>query len=63
MDVVNALDETFGHAHAVIAVVRADQHGDKTPCTEWTVRDLLEHMIGRDGLGAVGSLADHLQLV
>jgi uncharacterized protein (TIGR03086 family) len=46
MDVVDSLEQTFTHAHAVIAGVRADQHGDKTPCAEWTVRDLLEHMIG-----------------
>jgi uncharacterized protein (TIGR03086 family) len=46
MDVVAALDQTFRHAQPVIANVRADQYDDKTPCAEWTVRDLLEHMIG-----------------
>ncbi len=41
MDLIDALDRTFAHAHAVIAGVRADQYDDKTPCAEWTVRDLL----------------------
>src|SRR4051794_15302255 len=56
MDVVAALDETFQHAHEVIGGVKADQYADKTPCTEWTVRDLLEHMIGVvHGLGAAAA--------
>jgi uncharacterized protein (TIGR03086 family) len=53
MDVVATLDPTFRHAQHVIANVRADQYDDKTPCAEWTVRDLLEHMIGVvAGIGA-----------
>jgi uncharacterized protein (TIGR03086 family) len=53
MDVVEALDLTFGNAQGVIAGVRADQLDDKTPCAEWTVRELLEHMIGVvAGMGA-----------
>jgi uncharacterized protein (TIGR03086 family) len=46
MDLVAALDQTFAHAHGVIANVRPDQYDNRTPCTEWTVRDLLEHMVG-----------------
>jgi uncharacterized protein (TIGR03086 family) len=46
MDVVDALEQTFAHTQTVIAGVHADQYEDKTPCSEWTVRDLLEHMIG-----------------
>lgn len=46
MDMITALAQTFAHAGSVIAGVRAEQHGDKTPCTEWTVGELLEHMIG-----------------
>src|SRR5260370_41066080 len=53
MDVVEALDLTFGNAQGVIAGLRADQLDDKTPCAEWTVRELLEHMIGVvAGMGA-----------
>lgn len=56
MDLIDTLDLTFAHAHDVVAGVRPDQYDDKTPCAEWTVRDLLEHMIGVvDGLGAAAS--------
>jgi uncharacterized protein (TIGR03086 family) len=56
MDLIDALDRTFAQAHDVVAGVRPDQYDDKTPCTEWTVRDLLEHMIGVvEGLGAAAS--------
>ena len=56
MDLIDALDRTFAHAHDVVAGVRPDQYDDKTPCTEWSVRDLLEHMIGVvEGLGAAAS--------
>ncbi|MGH2684662.1 MAG: maleylpyruvate isomerase N-terminal domain-containing protein, partial [Actinomycetota bacterium] len=53
MDVVDSLELTFDHARGVIAAVRPNQHDAKTPCEEWTVRDLLGHMIGVvAGLGA-----------
>lgn len=45
MDILDALDRTFDHAHGVIAGVRPEQFADKTPCAEWTVRELLDHMI------------------
>ena len=53
MDMLSALDQTFAHAGGVIAGVRQEQLDDPTPCEKWTVRDLLEHMIGVvDGMGA-----------
>ena len=56
MDLVNTLDHTFQHAQQVIAGVRPDQYDDNTPCTEWTVRDLLNHQIGVvAGLGAAAA--------
>ena len=56
MDVVDALDKTFTHAHGVIAGVRRDQHDMPTPCSEWTVTELLEHMVGVvAGLGAAAA--------
>jgi uncharacterized protein (TIGR03086 family) len=56
MDLIEALDHTFQHAHGVIGNVRPDQHDNKTPCEEWTVRDLLQHAIGVvAGLGAAAS--------
>src|SRR5688572_27004155 len=55
-DVIGSLDEAFTHAHGVIAGVRPDQYDGKTPCEEWTVRDLLEHMVGVvAGLGAAAA--------
>jgi uncharacterized protein (TIGR03086 family) len=45
MDVIDALEQTFTHAEGVIAGVGPEQYDDKTPCTEWTVRDLLEHIV------------------
>jgi len=35
----------------VVAAVGADQHDLPTPCTEWTVRDLLNHLVGTLVLG------------
>jgi uncharacterized protein (TIGR03086 family) len=56
MDLIDSLAMTFEHAHHVIAGVGVEQYDDKTPCTEWTVRDLLEHMIGVvAGLGAAAA--------
>ena len=51
-DVVASLDLTFAHAGAVIAGVRPEHLDGGTPCAEWSVRELLEHMIGVvDGIG------------
>jgi uncharacterized protein (TIGR03086 family) len=56
MDLIGSLDETFHHAHKVIGGVSPDQYVDTTPCQEWTVRDLLTHMIGVvAGLGAAAA--------
>lgn len=56
MDIIHALEQTFDHAHGVIARVRADQYDDKTPCAEWSVRDLLDHMVGVvAGLGSAAA--------
>ena len=55
MELLDALQQTFDRAHDVIAGVRPDQYDDKTPCPEWTVRDLLEHQIGV--VGNLGSAA------
>ena len=56
MDLVDSLDHTFRHAHGVIGNIRAGQYDNKTPCEEWTVRDLLEHTIGVvAGIGATAS--------
>ena len=56
MDVIGSLEQAFDHAKGVIAGVRPEQYDDKTPCEEWTVRDLLEHMVGVvAGIGAAAA--------
>src|SRR5438874_11094586 len=53
MELIDSLEQTFTQAEGVIANVGEAQYADKTPCSEWTVGDLLEHMIGVvAGLGA-----------
>lgn len=55
-------------AEAVIAGVKPDQLGDPTPCPEWTVRQLINHLVGgtaafiamMSGTGPVDRQADHL---
>ncbi|COW53356.1 TIGR03086 family protein [Mycobacterium tuberculosis] len=37
---------------ALLANVRADQLGGPTPCSEWTINDLIEHVVG--GNEAIG---------
>jgi len=46
MDVITALEQTFAHTGRVVAGVRPEQLDYPTPCDAWTVRDLLDHMIG-----------------
>jgi uncharacterized protein (TIGR03086 family) len=53
MELVDALDQTFTHAHHVIAGADPSRYTDKTPCEEWSVQDLLGHMIA-----VVASMAD-----
>ena len=64
MELIDALERTFQHAHGVIGNVRADQYDDPTPCPEWVVRDLLGHTIGVvAGLGAAASGAPPTEFV
>lgn len=44
MDLIQSLDHAYRHAHGVFAGVRDDQLGHPTPCAEWTVHDLMEHV-------------------
>jgi uncharacterized protein (TIGR03086 family) len=46
MEVLDALDASFDHAEAVVAAVKPETLGDPTPCTEWDVRQLVDHMRG-----------------
>lgn len=56
MELIDALEQTFQHAEAVIGNVRPDQLDDPTPCADWNVRDLLGHTIAVvAGLGAAAA--------
>jgi uncharacterized protein (TIGR03086 family) len=49
MDDVEGLtrfDRAVVAAAAVFDGVKVEQWGDPTPCTEWTVRDLMNHLVG-----------------
>jgi uncharacterized protein (TIGR03086 family) len=46
MELLDALDQSFDQARKVVVGVRPDQLGAPTPCTEWTVQQLLTHMVG-----------------
>lgn len=40
------LELAFAAARAVLAKVRRDQLDDPTPCASWTVRDIVNHLVG-----------------
>lgn len=46
MDVDAILERGLDCTGRVVAGVRPEQYGNSTPCAEWTVRDLLNHVIG-----------------
>jgi len=59
MDLVDALEQTFQHTQGVIGNVRPDQYDNATPCSEWAVHDVLQHMIAVvAGMGAAAAGAD-----
>jgi uncharacterized protein (TIGR03086 family) len=49
MDVPALLEESIASTGKVVAGVRPDQLGDSTPCAQWDVRMLLNHVIGVAG--------------
>jgi uncharacterized protein (TIGR03086 family) len=48
MDLVTLHRRTVENWQRTVEAVRPDQWGDPTPCTEWTVRDLVNHVVGED---------------
>jgi uncharacterized protein (TIGR03086 family) len=46
MDPITQLDQLAPHLGAVVAGITPDQLDNPTPCAEFTVRGVLEHMIG-----------------
>jgi uncharacterized protein (TIGR03086 family) len=49
MDVPALLDESIASTGKIVAGVSPDQLGDSTPCAQWDVRMLLNHVIGVAG--------------
>jgi uncharacterized protein (TIGR03086 family) len=46
VDLIALLDESVASTGKTVAGVRPDQLGDPTPCSEWNVRAVLNHVIG-----------------
>src|SRR5215813_2680767 len=46
MELYEAFDRAVAATGEIVKTVRLDQAGAATPCTEWDVRDLLNHVIG-----------------
>lgn len=46
MDSLALLKQVVDETNRLVGGVRSEQLGDKTPCTEWTVRDVINHVTG-----------------
>ena len=46
MELYEAFDRAVASTAGIVKAVRPDQADAPTPCTEWDVRDLLNHIIG-----------------
>jgi len=49
------LDRMVGELNRVVDNIKPEQLGDPTPCTEWTVRDVLNHLAAGETMFAVGA--------
>src|SRR5690242_9349194 len=45
LDPLSRFDRATEATHAVIAAVRPDQLDGPSPCTEWTVREVINHLV------------------
>ena len=45
-DPVTLLEQIYDHTESVLAEIGPDQYELPTPCTEWNVRELVNHVIG-----------------
>jgi len=52
MDTYDALQQAVTSTEKIVAGVKAGQLDEATPCTEWNVRQLLNHVVSAMGLGA-----------
>ena len=54
---LDSLAQTFDHAASIVAGIAEDQLGSPTPCREWDVQTILDHMtavVVNRGRGASG---------
>jgi uncharacterized protein (TIGR03086 family) len=62
MDVLPMMERVLDKAGAVVESVEPSQLSNPTPCTEWTVRDVMNHVVGGATMFAEcvesGSIAD-----
>jgi len=47
-DSLGRLERTLGQTESIIAEIRPEQATLPTPCPQWTVRDIVEHIVGAD---------------
>lgn len=68
MEPLEQLGMTTSGLRDLVAGTRADQLGEATPCAEWAVRDLINHIVGGGhffaagfrGESAMPTMGDHL---
>jgi uncharacterized protein (TIGR03086 family) len=62
MDTIGLMREVIAEADKVVQGVRSDQLSAQSPCTEWTVRDVINHITGGSTMFAIcvedGAIAD-----
>ncbi len=46
MDIKSLYEQASAWTAGVFSNVKDDQHGDPTPCPEWNVRELMNHIVG-----------------
>src|SRR5579862_747593 len=49
------MSRMVGELNRVVGNIRPEQLGDPTPCTEWTVRDILNHLAAGGTMFAIGA--------
>lgn len=55
MDSVGLLQRVVDETTSIVDKIDPDQLGESTPCTEWTVRDVLNHITGGSTMFAISA--------
>lgn len=56
MNITTLYDQASAWTAGVFSNVKEDQHGDPTPCPDWSVRELMNHIVG-GGFMFAGAIA------